>query len=336
MIRALLFILGILGMLHAGGTMRIATYNVENLFDLHRDGHEYAEYIPYTKWRWNRTNYRKKLRNVARVIAGMRPDIVGLEEIESRTALRDLQAELKRQGLYLPHLAIADAKGTTVKAALLSRIRIRAKREVWVTRGYKYRNILETQLRIGGETLYVFVNHWKSKSGPESMRVASARALKKRLNALGNVNYVLLGDFNSDYDEKHLFVRRRKHNDTHGITGIDDILKTMIDGRFVTCDDLKRCRDCACNLWLELPESERWTHVFRGSKEALDSIIVSPKLVDGRGLEYRRGSFTRYMPQWLMTKKGTPYRWQRSRGYPKHHTGKGYSDHLPIYADFAW
>ncbi len=322
-------------MLHATQTIRIAAYNVENLFDLVRSGHEYSEYIPNTSWRWNRGTYRKKLKNVARVVADMRPDIVALEEIESRQALKDLQAELKRQGCYLPYLAIADAKSTTVKVALLSRLPIRSKREIWVTHGYKYRNILEARFSVGGENLYVFVNHWKSKAGPESMRLVSARALKRRLDALGDVNYVLVGDFNEDYDEKHLFARKRKFNDTHGVTGIDDILMTMRRGRFVTCADLRRCPRCAYNLWLELPQLQRWTHDFYGSKEALDSIIVSPKLCDGKGLEYKKGSFTRFMPPYLLTKKGTPYRWQRSRGYPKHHLGKGYSDHLPLLADFS-
>ena len=52
-------------------TMKIATYNGENLFDLHHDGTEYVEYIPDTSWQWNRTNYDTKLRNIARVIAEM-------------------------------------------------------------------------------------------------------------------------------------------------------------------------------------------------------------------------------------------------------------------------
>ncbi|MEJ2467716.1 MAG: hypothetical protein P8Y51_01355 [Campylobacterales bacterium] len=47
-------------MLFAGETMRIATYNVENLFDLQRSGNEYAEYIPNTPWQWNAKNYRPK------------------------------------------------------------------------------------------------------------------------------------------------------------------------------------------------------------------------------------------------------------------------------------
>lgn len=333
--RRLLLILLFPLMLTANDTIRIATYNVENLFDLERSGNEYAEYIPHTQWQWNEKNYRAKLKNIARVIAEMKPDIIGLQEIESDRALRDLQAELNRAGLYLPHRAIADAKESTVKTALLSRYPIKVKREVWVTRGTQWRNILEVKLDIGGEPLYLFVNHWKAKSGPESERIRSAKALKKRLTELGDVNYVLLGDFNSHYDEKHLFARKRKHNDTGGITGINDILRTMRGDTPVTAEELKRCPHCAYSLWYDLPESRRWSHNFYGKKEALDAIIISPKLADGTGLEYRTGSFERFAPDYLFTSKGALYRWQRSRTHPKHHTGKGFSDHLPVYAEFS-
>lgn len=314
--------------------MRIATYNVENLFDLNRSGNEYAEYIPNTPWKWNAKNYRIKLKNIARVIADIRPDVIGLEEIESAQALRDLQIALKRAGWYMPYRAIADGKDTTVKTALLSRFPLKIKREIRISGGKHYRDILEVKLVAYGAPLYLFVNHWKSKSGPESRRIVSAKALKKRLDALGNVPYVLIGDFNSDYDEKHLFLRKRKFNDTDGITGINDVLKTMVDEKGVPYAQLKNCRDCAYNLWYELPGLQRWSHNFYGQKEALDHIIISPALADGKGWEYKRGSFKRFHPDYLFTKKGALYRWQRSRTYPKHHIGKGFSDHLPLYADF--
>ena len=314
--------------------MRIATYNVENLFDLNRSGNEYAEYIPNTPWKWNAKNYRIKLKNIARVIADIRPDVIGLEEIESAQALRDLQIALKRAGWYMPYRAIADGKDTTVKTALLSRFPLKIKREIRISGGKHYRDILEVKLVAYGAPLYLFVNHWKSKSGPESRRIVSAKALKKRLDALGNVPYVLIGDFNSDYDEKHLFLRKRKFNDTDGITGINDVLKTMVDEKGVPYAQLKHCRDCAYNLWYELPGLQRWSHNFYGQKEALDHIIISPALADGKGWEYKRGSFKRFHPDYLFTKKGALYRWQRSRTYPKHHIGKGFSDHLPLYADF--
>ena len=322
-------------MLFAAEPIRIATYNVENLFDLKRSGSEYAEYIPNTPWQWNAHTYKKKLQNIARVIADMKPDVIGLQEIESDAALRDLQIAVKKAGWYMPHRAIADAKPTTVKTALLSRLAILAQTEVRVTQSLAYRNILEAKIDTGNGPIYVFVNHWKSKAGPESRRIVSAKALKQRLDRLGGAPYVVMGDLNSDVEEKRRFIRKRKHNDTNGITGINDVLGTMQQHEGVTRSGLGQCPECAYNLWYDLQGAQRWTHTYRGQKEALDHIIISPSLADGKGLEYLPNSFERFTPEYLFAGKDKPYRWQRSRGYPKHHTGRGFSDHLPIFALFG-
>jgi endonuclease/exonuclease/phosphatase family metal-dependent hydrolase len=264
----------------------------------------------------------------------MDPDIIALQEIESLQALRDLRAQVQRDGLYLPYFAITSAKDTTVKVALLSKFPLHAQ-DLRVTSSYRYRNILEAKVQLGNEKLYIFVNHWKAKSGPESRRIVSSKVLKKRLNVLGDVNYILLGDFNSDYKENETFIKRRKLNDTNGITGINHILKTTDHNEAVTLNDLKSCKTCAFNLWYELPAKSRWSHKYRGRGEGLDSIIISPKLVNGKGIEYSEGSFKKFDAPYLF-KKGKIYRWERSRSYPKHHMGRGYSDHLPIYAKFIY
>ncbi len=330
----ILILLGLLSLnLLGGDRVKIATYNVENLFDMHYDGNEYSEYIPNTSWQWNPKNYKKKLNNIADVIVDMAPDIITLQEIESLQALKDLQKTLTQKGLYFKYRAIADAKNSTVKAALLSRYPIQSKREIRVNQSRRYRNILEVKVIIDKKPLYIFVNHWKAKSGPESMRVRSAIALKKRLNQLGDVPYLITGDLNSHYEECKLFLKKRKHNDTNGITGINHKLKTLYNNKPVTLSSLRSCPDCAYNLWYEMPEKRRWTHNFYGKKEALDHLIISPALTDGKGIEYVDGSFDRFIRDYLFHNRAL-YRWQKSRKHPKHHLGKGYSDHLPVFAEF--
>lgn len=331
----LLLVLGVLYNLLLGGeSVKIASYNVENLFDLHYDGTEYVEYIPNSSWQWNPTNYRKKLNNIAKVITDMQPDIIALQEIETIHALKDLQSTLKRQGLYYAHRAIGN-KNTTVKVALLSRHPITYAKEVPISASRKYRAILEVQLTINGEPLYIFVNHWKSKSGPESRRIVSAKALRKRLDELGHDKpFLLVGDLNSHHEEYRTFRKNRKHNDTDGITGINHILKTIKDDQPVTLASLKTDQEHYYNLWYELPKKKRWSHNFYGKKEGLDHMIISSGLSDGKGVEYIAGSFERFTPDYLFKKKSL-YRWQQSRKHPKHHLGKGYSDHLPIFATFS-
>ncbi|HEX5670435.1 MAG TPA: endonuclease/exonuclease/phosphatase family protein [Sulfuricurvum sp.] len=320
-----------------GGTeVKIATYNVENLFDMNDDGTEYEEYIPNTSWGWNDAMYRIKLRNTAKVIHDIGADIIGLQEIESETALKDLKGELNRQGFYYPYYAFARSKNTTVSVALLSRYPIISALSRPVSSSREFRDILEVKLDINGKPLRVFVNHWKSKGGPESMRVQCAKVLKKRLEELNSDEpYILIGDFNSHYEEYRTFIKSRKQNDTEGITGINHILKTIDDNQNpITYASLHSTDNSLYNLWYELPEDQRWSHLFKQFKEGLDNIIIPPSLANGKGLEYVRGSFTRFEAPYLFY-KGKMYRWQQSRKYPKHHLGEGYSDHLPLCAKIS-
>ncbi len=314
--------------------MRIASYNVENLFDLQRNGSEYVEYIPNTSWKWNRKNYKLKLENIAKVIVDVNADVIALQEIESTQALKDLRAMLKTKGLYYRYYAIATAKKTTVRVALLSKYPLNGSRAVTISNSRAYRSILETKIWFGSTPLHVFTNHWKAKSGPESRRIVSAKALRKRVAQIGyDKNIILLGDFNSHYKEFEIFKKNQKHNDTGGLTGINHILKTTLDQEMVSLKDLKSCEDCFYNLWNDLREEERFSYRYRGTGEALDNILISSALNDGKKIEYKKGSFNKLTSPYLFKKKNI-YRWQKSKNYPKHHLGKGYSDHLPIYADF--
>lgn len=332
-----LFWLLLIAVTLCGGTeVKIATYNVENLFDMNDDGTEYEEYIPNTSWGWNNEMYRIKLRNTAQVIHDVGADIIGLQEIESETALKDLKAELNRQGLYYPYYAFSRSKnGGAVSVALLSRFPIKTILNHPVSASREFRDIMEVKLEIEGKSLRVFVNHWKSKSGPESMRVRCAKVLSARLASLApSEPFVLIGDFNSDYEEYRTFVRSRKHNDTDGITGINHVLKTIDENQLpVSYASLKTSKGVLYNLWYDVDIHERWSHEYRGNGEALDNIIISPALADGKGIEYLQGSIRRFSAPYLF-QKGKIYRWQQSRKYPKHHLGEGYSDHLPIYAVF--
>jgi endonuclease/exonuclease/phosphatase family metal-dependent hydrolase len=316
--------------------MKIATYNVENLFDLKRSGYEYKEYIPYTKSNWNKKTYKIKLNNISKVIKEINADIIALQEIESLQALKDLRFTLKQKGLYYKYYKIANYKNTTVKVAILSKIPFVYTHEIAVTSSYKYRNILEAKFKIDNKDLYILVNHWKSKSGPESMRIVSAKKVMKRVEELGyDKNIILLGDFNSHYEEYKTFKRKRKHNDTNGITGINDILRTKNNTSKASKAKLKN--DEFYNLWYDTKKNNRFTYIFRGKKEAMDNIIVSASLLDNKGIDYKTNSIESFKAEYLLKgkKRKYIYRWQMSRKKPRKHLGKGYSDHLAVIAKFV-
>lgn len=303
--------------------LKIATYNVENLFDLEKTTFRYKEYKPNGESLWNYKHYKIKLRNIAKVIKDIDADIIGLQEIGSLKALKDLKKELKVQGLYYPYYKIANKKSTAIKVAFLSKIPFSYTKEISVTHSYKYRNILEAKVTLHGKDLYIFNNHWKSKSGPESMRILSAKQLRTRVEEIGlDNNIILLGDFNSDYEEYIKFQRKRRHNDTQGKTGINHILKTIEKGE-----------DNLYNLWYDEVEEKRYSYIYKRKKEALDNIIISQTLLDSNGVTYIEDSISNFSKPYLFKKKNI-YRWQMSHGRIKKHKGKGYSDHLPVLAKF--
>ena len=313
-------------------TLRVATYNVENLFDLKKSGREYKEYIPNTKANWNKKTYNIKIQNIARVVSEIDADIIALQEIESLQALKDLRYAIKRKGSYYRYYKIANLKNTTIKVAILSKIPFVYTQEIAVTSSYKYRNILEAKFNIDNKELYLLVNHWKAKTGPESQRVISAKKLKKRINELGrDKNIILLGDFNSDYEEHIKFIKKRRHNDTGGKTGINHILHTKEQTK--KASKTKINKKYLYNLWYDAQEPLRYSYIFRGKKEALDNIIISQALLKKQGIYYKEESIASYRAKYLFKGKRI-YRWQTTRKKPRRHKAKGFSDHLAVVAEF--
>lgn len=311
-------------------TIKVANWNVQNLFDTKRDGGEYKKFIP-GQHNWTEAIYRKKLKNLSQVICDLDADVLGLEEIETEQALKDLQNYLKRVGCEYKYRAITSSKDTPIHTALLSKIKIREKRDVKVTKSALYRSILEVTLNTT-PPLKIFVNHWSSKMHPESKRLVYAKTLRERIDKLPkDSEYIILGDFNSNYNEFE--VMPDKLNNTDGKTGINHILGTIMGDEMVRLNYLKRVKSSKklYNLWLELPSSSRWSYKYYRKLYSLDSIIIPKTLVDGKGWEYVENSFKVFRAKYLFTKRGVIQKWKYKNSK---HLGKGYSDHLPIYAKF--
>jgi hypothetical protein len=63
-------------------------------------------------------------------------------------------------------------------------------------------------------------------------------------------------------------------------------------------------------------------------------MIISKGLLDSTGLEYVDGTFKVYREGGVLDSKGNVFRWKKDS--KKRHLGEGFSDHLPIYADFSY
>jgi hypothetical protein len=311
---------------------KVATYNVENLFDASYQGSEYEAYIP-GKHNWNQRMVDIKLNHVAEVICDLDAEILGLQEIENANVFVQLKKRLTRVGCGYRYSAISSKKDAPIQVALLSRFPIKKQRELQVSYSPRVRNILEVEVDVKGQPLWIFVNHWKSRAyhGVESKRMKYAKVLKKRLGSFSKLKpYIVLGDFNTDYDA-HLSLEKKIDN-TNGKTGLHHVLNIAKDGNLVTeFDMLQNLRGYHYTLWKELVLDQRWNTKFYGKKGTADHILLAPTLFDAKGIDYVNNSFKVFKKSYLFTKRGYINRWQYKKGK---HRGKGYSDHLPVYAYF--
>ena len=311
---------------------KVATYNVENLFDAHVQGTEYKEYIP-GKHNWNKRMVDIKLNHTAELICDLDADILGLQEIENSFIFEALRKRLKRVGCEYRYGAITHKKGAAIQVALLSRFPIIHKKELQVSYSPRVRNILEVEVDVEGNPLTLFVNHWKSKSrkGVESKRIKYAKTLQKRILSLApKKEYMILGDLNSNYNA-HLTLDKRL-DDTNGATGIGDVLQTTINKKLAQeYQMLKADKGTHYNTWQEVPFKYRWSHKFYGNRSTLDHILLPSNMFDHQSIDYVNNSFKVFKAPYLFTKKGYINSWRYKNGK---HMAKGYSDHLPIYALF--
>jgi len=314
---------------------KIASYNVENLFDLRKSGNEYQAYITGSGYGWDKQTAAHKYNNIAEVIADIDPHIIGLQEVESAQALSKLQKELAERNVRFPHSAIAEASPTTTRCALLSKFPITS--HVSLPVGEPLRDILKVTLKIDDTQLVIYVNHWKSRKGHESLRIQTAEVLRSDIDKLSEKqDVILLGDLNSGYAEFIDITDNPELNNTGGRTGINHVLNTIYNGKLVSEKKIKQASDHEFfyNLWLELKKYRRWSYNFFGDKSALDHILIPATLYDEHGISYIDNSFTKFDPDYLFINNAV-YRWQRAARGDGKHLGRGYSDHLPIYAVFS-
>lgn len=323
-------------------TISVAFYNVQNLFDLDYSGAEYPEYKPGVS-NWDRDMMQKKLERIASVIIAMKAEVIGLCEVENSVTLKKLLRVLEYRGNAFSYSAIADGpvKSNTCPA-LISHYPIKNYRGIAVPlSGGITRNILEADVLIGSDILKIFVNHWPSKMNPESWRMACAKELSLRLKTIpAGTDYILMGDFNSDYDD-HFKITTSGTDDTQGLTGMHLLLETVYKMakagfRYVNENDLITSqRGIHYDLWLELPESLRMSHFFKGNRQTPDHMLLPGSLYDSIGISYIDNSYQPFTWDGRLLINNRPFRWQifQNKGI-KLHTGKGYSDHLPIRALF--
>lgn len=154
---------------------------------------------------------------LVRVIAEIRPDILGISEIGGPDQLADLRARLKREGLDFPHAEHLAGADPDRKLALLSRFPIVARDSEGDLRfplgGSEFpvqRGFLDVTVEIGdGYRLRLVGVHLKSKrpvpEGEALIRRNEAHLLRKHIDGIlkrsPRANLLVYGDFNDNKNE---------------------------------------------------------------------------------------------------------------------------------------
>lgn len=250
----------------------VVTYNVENLFDTIDSPFSLdEEFTPMSYKNWNSERYFKKLLDLSKVLASIDknhlPDIISLAEIENKSVVEDLikQPLLAENNYKIVHEETSDPRGIDVALVYNPEVfkYISHKQlQVFDDKGklYKAREILEIKGIVGGDTLYVFLNHWKSRSGgaPETeyKRIWSAKVLRTEIDKIFNfspkANIICMGDF----------------NDTPSNVSINKNLDASLDSIFETKNEL-------FNLTAYLAKKGKGTYSYKSNWFMLDNIIVS-------------------------------------------------------------
>ncbi len=187
-------------------TFRVATYNVENYLDQPTDSRKLVK-SPEAKAR------------VRETILAMKPDVIALEEMGGLSALLELRAALKKEGLDLPHYEFVTGFDTNIHVAVLSRFPIVARRphtnDNFLLSGRRFRvgrGFSDVDIKVNDRYEFTLIGaHLKSRrpvpqEDEAELRYAEAKILRaivdRKLAANPKANIVVLGDFNDTYNSK--------------------------------------------------------------------------------------------------------------------------------------
>ena len=313
----------------------IMSYNVQNLFDNVDNGTEYKEYDP-GRGRWNSELFYKKLASVSKVIKASfkkGPDIIALQEVENKNTLDKLVNGYLKNMDYR-YIVIVPKRRLAANVGIISRYPVMQVHSYYVSNWGEYpvRNILEADISVKGKLLYLFDNHWKSKSGGKAVteisRRESASVLIRRLKEIyasdPNADIVVCGDFNEDVGE---YLEARRKYQTAFIPAGESVPEDYYNSSIFLANTPQELsgfsRITLYDPWYELKNAG--SYVYRKKWETPDHILLSKGLFDDRGLSYKPGNFRVMKNSFLLyTATGYPKRWSfvKSR--------EGYSDHLPL------
>ena len=289
-----------LPILAENSSLRIVSYNVENLFDTKHDTLKNdSSFLPDGMHHWTYRRYQTKIDRIAQVLVNIggweSVPLVGLCEVENAQCLRKLCYHLRRFHYKYVHYDSPDERGVDVallydstRISILDSQALPLPLEGDATRDILYVSAVY-ELR---DTIHVMVCHLPSQLGGASAsdwkRQMAKDLIQSRIDSIllyhPNAKIVLMGDMNTLPKE-----------DLRGMA----------------------------NMMLSIQKSGQGTHKYQGIWTCLDQFYVSHSI-------FPQSTAMIFSPQWLLEEDTKYLDVQPRRTYVGYRYHDGYSDHLPI------
>lgn len=303
-------------------SLRLAFYNVENLFDTIDDPHTRDnDFLPISKLKWNSERYTTKLLRLGEIIQAIDQQstlaCMGLAEVENKQVLADL---LKAHSSFKSiHFNSSDTRGIDV--CLLYNERLFKPLTSYLCKFKKdedpklfMREVLLVKGVLAKDTIYLLVNHWPSrregKEKTDNKRIAAAMLTQEIIDSIytsrPSAKLILMGDFNDEPTDESMSVMLQIQS-----------AKNKISSELI-------------NPFLKLKQEGRGTCRYKREWLLFDQILISNAFINKKGSQSIQPII--FNPDWLFYKKDInsgPFRTYMGNTYYG-----GYSDHFPVYIEF--
>ena len=302
---------------------RVMFYNVENLFDTVDDPETNDdEFTPSGARRWTPRRYNAHLNQTAKVVLAVgewdTPALVGLCEVENDSVVIHLinRTPLRQQNYRYCITTGIDPRGINV-VLLYQRdkfqyIEHQSKRIPFSQPNRRSRDILHVTGRIiSGDTLDVFVCHFPSRSGgekeTEQARLDAAGYLRHLCDSIYSQRkktcILVMGDFNDEPTDKSIQMILNSNDSQRDLVHLFADKKTL---------------------------NNPGTYKYQSEWNQLDQMMISRSMAS----YLKDGSPRIFNPSFLLTSDRTNRGQRPKRIYYGFKYEGGFSDHLPIVADF--
>lgn len=314
-------------------SMKIMTYNVENLFDTQHDSLKNdKEYLPNSDLRWTNNRFYEKLHEVMQVIIGLGdeelPLLVGLCEVENDFVLKAMTQfdPYNQLGYDYIHYEGPDVRGIDV-ALLYQKDKFTplASRPipVYLPNGQQGRDLLYTCGTLTDSTLlHIIQVHFPSRRegalASEPNREAAAKAVRQVVDSVQALDpqaaIIIMGDFNDNPSDKVPTTTLAALPYTNNSFENTKLYNLCWDG-------------------YKYEDKDIGSYFHDGQWDMLDQIIISGSLLNGNISVRAMPKAEVYHPKWISKRDKRTGEMIPKRTYVGTFYLGGVSDHFPIFME---